>query len=147
MTGFMSNSVKYQPCRLILYIFIAAYVALEEQLETLGTRWASVCRWVEEQWTLLQEVLTRWQHFTEEDKSFSGWLAEKEELLARMRLVDLSDSKLVIEQVRNLKVSLVFVCVLRLISTFMGSKHHLNIYLMFVCVLRLISAFMGSKHH
>ena len=35
------------------HLFLA-YVALEQQLESLGQRWAAVCHWVEEQWVLLQ---------------------------------------------------------------------------------------------
>lgn len=31
-----------------------AYQQLEQQLESLGQRWANVCKWVEEQWIILQ---------------------------------------------------------------------------------------------
>ena len=70
----------------------------------LGQRWAGVCRWVEDRWALLQEVLKRWGHFRDEQLQFSDWLTEKEDVLAKMRLVDMTDPKLVIEQVRKLKV-------------------------------------------
>ena len=38
-----------------------AYVALEQQLESLGQRWAAVCHWVEEQWVVLQVTQTKVQ--------------------------------------------------------------------------------------
>ena len=80
-------------------------MALEEQLESLGQRWATVCKWVEDQWLLLQEMQAKWQHYEEEQAVFSAWLAEKEKVLASMRLVDISDLKEVVDQVRQLKVS------------------------------------------
>lgn len=53
---------------------------------------------------VMQEILTKSHHFNEETKQFSDWLAEKEEVLARMRLVDMSDINEVIQQVGQLKV-------------------------------------------
>ena len=32
----------------------SAYQQLEQQLESLGQRWANVCKWVDEQWHILQ---------------------------------------------------------------------------------------------
>ena len=93
------------PCLTLCDLWLpSAYVALEQQLEMLGQRWANICKWVEDQWLHLQQMLTRWQHFNDEQKQFSEWLSEKEEVLARMRLVDLSDISEVIEQVQQLKV-------------------------------------------
>ncbi len=89
------------------YLCFLGYMALEQQLESLGQRWATVCKWVEEHSALLQEVQNKWQHFQEEMSQFSDWLAQKEEVLARMRLADLSEMSEIIEQVRNLKVSIV----------------------------------------
>uniref|UniRef100_A0A8C4PZN9 Calponin-homology (CH) domain-containing protein n=1 Tax=Eptatretus burgeri TaxID=7764 RepID=A0A8C4PZN9_EPTBU len=43
-----------------------ATVALEAQLQSLGERWANVCRWTEERWRLLQDALVKLQQFTEE---------------------------------------------------------------------------------
>ncbi|KAG5193468.1 hypothetical protein JEQ12_019829, partial [Ovis aries] len=43
-----------------------ATAALEEQLKVLGDRWANICRWTEDRWVLLQDVLLKWQRFTEE---------------------------------------------------------------------------------
>jgi dystrophin len=79
---------------------------MEKQLERLGSRWAAVCRWTEDQWVLLQGVLLRWQQFADEQTKFSVWLAEKESVLARMGQADLSDPDQVIVQVKHLKVSL-----------------------------------------
>uniref|UniRef100_A0A3Q2YEX8 Calponin-homology (CH) domain-containing protein n=1 Tax=Hippocampus comes TaxID=109280 RepID=A0A3Q2YEX8_HIPCM len=39
----------------------SATAALEEQLQSLGERWAAVCRWTEERWHKLQEVFLVWQ--------------------------------------------------------------------------------------
>ncbi|XP_076466610.1 dystrophin-like isoform X3 [Babylonia areolata] len=81
----------------------AACQAMEKQLEQLGARWAAVCRWTEDQWVVLQEVLLRWQQFNDEQTKFSVWLAEKESVLARMGQTDLSDPDQVIVQVKHLK--------------------------------------------
>lgn len=35
-------------------------------VQVLGDRWAAICRWTEERWILLQEILLKWQHFTNE---------------------------------------------------------------------------------
>ncbi|GFR63479.1 dystrophin [Elysia marginata] len=82
----------------------SACAAMEHQLEALGKRWAQICRWTEEQWILLQELLMRWQQFADEQAKFSDWLTEKEALLASMRSADLSTAEEVINQVRHLKV-------------------------------------------
>uniref|UniRef100_A0A3Q3G100 Calponin-homology (CH) domain-containing protein n=1 Tax=Labrus bergylta TaxID=56723 RepID=A0A3Q3G100_9LABR len=39
----------------------SATAVLEEQLQSLGERWAAVCRWTEERWNKLQEVFMVWQ--------------------------------------------------------------------------------------
>ncbi|XP_041352153.1 dystrophin-like isoform X2 [Gigantopelta aegis] len=77
--------------------------AMEKQLESLGKRWASICRWTEKQWILLQEVLLKWQHFKDEQDMFADWLAQKEQLLGQMRLADVSDPAQVVAQVKHLK--------------------------------------------
>ncbi|XP_036396175.1 dystrophin isoform X3 [Megalops cyprinoides] len=59
----------------------SATAALEEKLQHLGDRWAAICKWTEERWVLLQEILLKWQHFTEEQFLFDSWLVEKEELV------------------------------------------------------------------
>uniref|UniRef100_A0AAY4EC99 Dystrophin n=1 Tax=Denticeps clupeoides TaxID=299321 RepID=A0AAY4EC99_9TELE len=43
-----------------------ATVALEQKLQVLGDRWAAICKWTEDRWLLLQEILLKWQHFTQE---------------------------------------------------------------------------------
>ena len=85
---------------------------MEKQLESLGKRWASICRWTEKQWILLQEVLLKWQHFKDEQDMFADWLAQKEQLLGQMRLADVSDPAQVVAQVKHLKVW-IFFCFLR----------------------------------
>ena len=52
-----------------------------------------------------QEVLSKWKHFNDEQRQFDQWLNEKEQVLARMRSVDMKEVNEVIEQVRQLKVS------------------------------------------
>ena len=64
-----------------------------------------MCKWTEEQWLLLQEVFFKWQRFTDDQKQFSDWLADKEALLNRMRSADMSDANQVIDLVKKLKVS------------------------------------------
>ena len=85
-----------------------AYAALEEQLEALGQRWADVCKWVEDHWALLQELLTKWQQFGEEYRQFSDWLTEKETILNGASELDTLDTTDVVSQIKDLKVGTVF---------------------------------------
>ncbi|XP_021088645.2 dystrophin isoform X3 [Mesocricetus auratus] len=59
--------------------------ALEERLKVLGDRWANICRWTEERWVLLQDILLKWQRFTEEQYRFSTWLSEKEDAMKKIQ--------------------------------------------------------------
>ncbi|XP_028837014.1 dystrophin isoform X3 [Denticeps clupeoides] len=61
-----------------------ATVALEQKLQVLGDRWAAICKWTEDRWLLLQEILLKWQHFTQEQCEFDGWLTQKEQLVDSM---------------------------------------------------------------
>ncbi|XP_062373471.1 dystrophin [Sardina pilchardus] len=56
-----------------------ATAALEEKLKHLGNRWAAICKWTEERWVLLQEVLLKWQDFAEAQCEFERWLTQKEQ--------------------------------------------------------------------
>uniref|UniRef100_A0A3Q2CMS0 Calponin-homology (CH) domain-containing protein n=1 Tax=Cyprinodon variegatus TaxID=28743 RepID=A0A3Q2CMS0_CYPVA len=47
----------------------SATAALEEQLQSLGERWAAVCRWTEERWQKLQEVFLVWQQLLSDQVS------------------------------------------------------------------------------
>lgn len=89
---------------LIFFCFPVACEAMEGRLQVLGKRWGEICRWMEEQWLVLQELLLKWQHFTDEQFKFFDWLAQKEAILGKMRLADLSDTEQVIGQVKELKV-------------------------------------------
>lgn len=42
--------------------------------QVLGDRWANICRWTEDRWVLLQDILLKWQRFTEEQVSHVGQL-------------------------------------------------------------------------
>ena len=86
------------------FLSITACEAMENQLQHLGKRWATICHWTEQQWLLLQEVLLKWQAFAEDENKFSDWLTEKEAVLDKMKMSDLSDSVVAVEQVRELKV-------------------------------------------
>ncbi|XP_033125074.1 dystrophin-like isoform X4 [Anneissia japonica] len=81
-----------------------ATALLEEQLNSLGERWAKVCQWTEQRWAVLQEVLLNWQKLEDEEKRFEDWLSSKEALLAEMQHVDFNDSNATMQQVNKLKV-------------------------------------------
>ncbi|XP_072021772.1 utrophin-like [Amphiura filiformis] len=76
---------------------------LEEQLTNLGERWANVCQWTEQRWAMLQEVLVHWQTFSQEQVKFDDWLAEKENVLAKMRLQDITNTDEAMERIKQLK--------------------------------------------
>ncbi|XP_053396069.1 dystrophin-like isoform X7 [Mercenaria mercenaria] len=82
----------------------SACEAMERQLQSLGKRWATICHWTEEQWLLLQEVLLKWQSFSELEVKFSDWLASREAILEKMKTCDLSDTNVAVAQVQELKV-------------------------------------------
>ncbi|XP_048577310.1 dystrophin isoform X2 [Nematostella vectensis] len=63
---------------------------LEEQLAVLGERWSGVCRWTEMRWSILQEVLSNWQEYRDEEKRLAAWLMEKEREIEDLKTVDLS---------------------------------------------------------
>ncbi|XP_061692760.1 dystrophin isoform X1 [Syngnathoides biaculeatus] len=65
--------------------------ALESKLQVLGDRWAAICRWTEERWILLQEILLKWQHFTNEQSLFDSWLTQNEELVRSIKTPDVKD--------------------------------------------------------
>lgn len=77
---------------------------MENQLQALGKRWATICHWTEEQWLLLHQVLSKWQEFADDKSSFNDWLAEREVMLEQMRTADLSENEIAIQQVHDLKV-------------------------------------------
>ncbi|KAM9320032.1 dystrophin-like [Gastrophryne carolinensis] len=79
-----------------------ATAALEEQLQHLGDRWAAICRWTEDRWILLQEILLKWQHFAEEQCRFDSWLTEKEELLQTIQTTDFKDQNEKLSSLRKL---------------------------------------------
>uniref|UniRef100_A0AAQ5X2X4 Dystrophin n=1 Tax=Amphiprion ocellaris TaxID=80972 RepID=A0AAQ5X2X4_AMPOC len=84
----------------------SATAALESKLQVLGDRWAAICRWTEERWILLQEILLKWQHFTNEQCLFDSWLTQKEELVRSIRTSNLKDQAEMVACLRRLAVSL-----------------------------------------
>uniref|UniRef100_A0A4W6EUE2 Dystrophin n=1 Tax=Lates calcarifer TaxID=8187 RepID=A0A4W6EUE2_LATCA len=81
----------------------SATAALETKLQVLGDRWAAICRWTEERWILLQEILLKWQHFTNEQCLFDSWLTQKEELVSSIKTSNLKDqAEMVASKTRKL---------------------------------------------
>ncbi|XP_024146227.1 dystrophin isoform X3 [Oryzias melastigma] len=78
--------------------------ALEEQLQSLGERWAAVCRWTEEKWQKLQEVFLVWQQLLSDQDLFREWLAEKEESLNEVQTRNFKDSSEMNSNVRQLAI-------------------------------------------
>ncbi|KTF84611.1 hypothetical protein cypCar_00035287, partial [Cyprinus carpio] len=66
----------------------SATAALEEQLQSLGERWAAVCRWTEERWNKLEEIQLVWQRLLDDQSLFGSWLAEKEKALSEVQTSD-----------------------------------------------------------
>ncbi|XP_044044303.1 dystrophin isoform X14 [Siniperca chuatsi] len=80
----------------------SATAALESKLQVLGDRWAAICRWTEERWILLQEILLKWQHFTNEQCLFDSWLTQKEELVRSIKTSNLKDQTEMVACLRRL---------------------------------------------
>ncbi|XP_041832153.1 utrophin isoform X2 [Melanotaenia boesemani] len=82
----------------------SATAALEEQLQSLGERWAAVCRWTEERWHKLQDVFLVWQQLLSDQSLFRAWLAEKEEALSEVHTSNFKDSTEMNTNVRRLAI-------------------------------------------
>lgn len=80
----------------------SATAALESKLQVLGDRWAAICRWTEERWILLQEILLKWQHFTNEQCLFDSWLMQKEELVRSIKTSNLKEQPEMVACLRRL---------------------------------------------
>uniref|UniRef100_A0AAZ3R2F2 ZZ-type domain-containing protein n=1 Tax=Oncorhynchus tshawytscha TaxID=74940 RepID=A0AAZ3R2F2_ONCTS len=80
----------------------SATAALEEKLQHLGDRWAAICKWTEEHWVLLQEILLQWQHFTEEQCSFDSWLTQKEKLVLSIQSSGIKEQSDMVANLRRL---------------------------------------------
>ncbi|XP_043556668.1 dystrophin isoform X1 [Chiloscyllium plagiosum] len=81
-----------------------ATAALEEELQILGERWAAICKWTEERWVLLQEILFKWQYFTEEQSLFDAWLMEKEESVEKIQTTGFKDQNEMVANLRKLAI-------------------------------------------
>ncbi|XP_039770096.1 dystrophin isoform X4 [Ornithorhynchus anatinus] len=79
-----------------------ATAALEEQLQVLGDRWANICRWTEDRWAVLQDILLKWQHFTDEQCLFDAWLTEKEVAIGNINLTGFKDQDEMVTNLRKL---------------------------------------------
>ncbi|XP_066556846.1 utrophin isoform X3 [Amia ocellicauda] len=82
----------------------SATAALEVQLQTLGERWAAVCRWTEERWHKLQDILFMWQKLVEDQCLFKAWLTEKEEALSNVQTSSFKDPSEINVNVRRLAI-------------------------------------------
>ncbi|KAM4633849.1 utrophin isoform 3-T3 [Polymixia lowei] len=82
----------------------SATAALEEQLQCLGERWAAVCRWTEERWHKLQEILLVWQQLLEDQSLFKAWLTEKEKALSEVQTCNFKDPNEMNSNLRRLAV-------------------------------------------
>ncbi|XP_076840282.1 LOW QUALITY PROTEIN: utrophin [Brachyhypopomus gauderio] len=80
----------------------SATAALEDQLQALGERWAAVCRWTEERWSKLDEILLVWQRFLEDQGLFRAWLEEKEQALKDVQTSNLKEPSEINTLVRRL---------------------------------------------
>ncbi|XP_057616228.1 dystrophin isoform X2 [Chionomys nivalis] len=81
-----------------------ATAALEEQLKVLGDRWANICKWTEERWVLLQDILLKWQRFTEEQCRFGTWLSEKEDAMKKVQTSGFKDQNEMVSSLQKISV-------------------------------------------
>ncbi|XP_075446382.1 dystrophin isoform X4 [Ascaphus truei] len=81
-----------------------ATAALEDQLQYLGDRWAAICRWTEDRWVLLQDILLKWQHFAEEQCLFDSWLMEKEAAVNNIHTTGFKDENEMLSSLRMLAI-------------------------------------------
>ncbi|XP_017733000.1 PREDICTED: dystrophin-like, partial [Rhinopithecus bieti] len=72
--------------------------------QVLGDRWANICRWTEDRWVLLQDILLKWQRLTEEQCLFSAWLSEKEDAVNRIHTTGFKDQNEMLSSLQKLAV-------------------------------------------
>ncbi|XP_061667826.1 utrophin isoform X3 [Syngnathoides biaculeatus] len=82
----------------------SATAALEEQLQSLGERWAAVCRWTEERWHKLQEVFQVWQQLVSDQSLFRAWLEEREQALNEVQSSNFKNPSEINTKVRQLAI-------------------------------------------
>ena len=87
-----------------IFSFFPATAALEQQLTSLGERWASVCQWTEQQWSVLQDIQLQWQRFVDAQLGFESWLCKTESSLAAMRINEPQTDEGAVEMVKKIKV-------------------------------------------
>ncbi|KAL7859203.1 hypothetical protein SRHO_G00143500 [Serrasalmus rhombeus] len=88
----------------------SATAALEDQLQiflssllqSLGERWAAVCRWTEERWSKLEEILLVWQQLLDDQNLFRTWLEGREKALSEVQTSDFKDPSEINTNVRRL---------------------------------------------
>ncbi|XP_075630661.1 dystrophin isoform X5 [Balearica regulorum gibbericeps] len=81
-----------------------ATAALEEQLQHFGKRWAAICRWTEDRWVILQDILRKWQHFAEEQCLFDAWLTEKEDAVSKILTTGFKDQNEMLTNLHKLSI-------------------------------------------
>uniref|UniRef100_A0AAY4EC63 Utrophin n=1 Tax=Denticeps clupeoides TaxID=299321 RepID=A0AAY4EC63_9TELE len=69
----------------------SATAALEEQLQSLGDRWAGVCRWCDDRWQQMQSLSQLWQNYNEHQALFLSLLSEREEALSKVQTSSFRD--------------------------------------------------------
>lgn len=113
---------------MLFFYWIAAFTALEQQLEQLGHRWANVCLWAESRWIALQdtlqETIRKRLEFAEKYNNFCDWLMKTDTMLSKMPLIKNSDFHQISEQIRCLKVTEDFL-----------KAWSIYFYLYFTCIL------------
>ena len=55
-------------------------------------------------WAHLQEILTSWQQYRNQEQRLSNWLYDKEKSLKEISVIDMGDQNEVQKQIQNLKV-------------------------------------------
>ncbi|KAJ8270600.1 hypothetical protein GJAV_G00116950 [Gymnothorax javanicus] len=82
----------------------SATAALEDQLQSLGERWAAVCRWTEERWNKLQDSLLVWLQLLEDQRLFKTWLTDTEAALSEVQTGNFKDPNEMNANVRSLAI-------------------------------------------
>ncbi|XP_077443822.1 utrophin isoform X2 [Stigmatopora argus] len=82
----------------------SATAALEEQLQSLGERWAAVCRWTEERWHKLQDIFLVWQQLVSDQALFRAWLEEREDALSEVQMSSFKNPSEINAKVRQLAI-------------------------------------------
>ncbi|RZF40413.1 hypothetical protein LSTR_LSTR015750 [Laodelphax striatellus] len=81
-----------------------AYSQMEDQLTALGERWAHICQWTEERWSLLKGLIQQGGAILDQVMWLQAWLDSKETVLKNMESEPANEMGTILERIKQLQI-------------------------------------------